>query len=221
MQPFSFKRADRFFQMRKGRVGQAAEVDDVGAFPAIVLRALDDRLDRQRRGIDDLGEDLDIVFGHVDGLGGAAEKLRNVFQLIRPAHKGYAEFLAQAFKIGTAPPGQHDAIRLHWLRQTPRDDLLGHQGGDLHPDIQHLPAEARLHALQHRLEPRPCQMSGEEEDALGHGCSRSLSICRFGGTSASFAASHTGDCRYRAQLRRDSPLRMLASFITEYRLSPV
>src|SRR6478672_11835335 len=64
-------------------------------------------------------------------------------------------------------------------RQPTCDDLLGHQRSDLHPDVEHLPGEARLHALEHSLEPWAGQMSGEEENAFSHWAVRSvLSQCR-------------------------------------------
>ena len=162
------QRPHRLFQMREGRIRQAAEIDDIGAFAHIILGALDDRIDGHGRGIDDLGKDLDIVFGHVRSLAGAAEKAGDVLQLVGAAHEGHAEALAQAVEIGAAAAGQHDLVRLDRLRQPPRDDLFGHQRGNLHADIEHLPGEARLHAFEHGLEPRPREVSGEEEDAFSH-----------------------------------------------------
>ena len=154
--------------MRKRRVGQAAEIDHVGAALHIVLRALDDRFDGQRRGIDDLGEDLDVVFGHVGGLARAAEKERDVLELVGAAQERHAEALAQAVEIGAAAAGQHDLVGLDRLRQAPRDDVLGHQRRDLDADIEHLPVEARLHAAEHGFEPGSRQMSGQEQDAFSH-----------------------------------------------------
>ncbi len=67
------QRPDGVLEMREFGIGKAADIDDVGALPAIVLRALDDRFDWQRRCVDDLGEDLNVIFGHIDGFGRAAE----------------------------------------------------------------------------------------------------------------------------------------------------
>ena len=134
----------------------------------IVLGALQDRLDGKRRGIDDLGEDLDVVFGHVGGLPRAAEKNGNVLELVGPAQEGHAEALAQPVEIGAAAAGQHDLVGLDRLRQAPRDDVLGHQRRDLHADIEHLPVEAGIHAAEHGFEPRPREMSGQEQDAFRH-----------------------------------------------------
>ena len=46
--------------------------------------------------------------------------------------------------------------------------LPGRCRADLDPNVQHLPGEACLHALEHSLEARAGQMSGEEEDAFSH-----------------------------------------------------
>ena len=163
------QRLDGFLQMRKGRVRQTAEVDHIGALLHVILRALHDRLDGERRGIDDLGEDLNVVFGHVGGLARPAEILRDVLEFVGPAQERHAEAGAQAVEIGAAAAGQHDLVGLDRLRQPPGDDLLGHQGRDLDPDIEHLPVEARLDAAEHGLEPGPRQMSGQEQDVFSHG----------------------------------------------------
>ena len=169
------QRPHGLFQMREGSIGQAAEIDDIGAFAHIILGALEDCIDGHGRGIDNLGEDLDVVFGHVRRLARAAEIAGDVLELVGAAHEGHAEALAQAAEIGAAAARQHDLVCLDRLRQTPRDDLFGHQRGDLHPDVEHLPGEARLHAFEHGLEPRPREVSGEEEDAFSH--RRCLAVC--------------------------------------------
>ena len=159
------QRGDGLLEMRERRVRQATEIDHIGAALGIVLRALDDGLDRERGGIDDLGEDLDVVFGHVGGLARPAEILRDVLELVGPAQERHAETLAQAGKIGAAAAGQHDLVGLDRLRQAARDDVLGHQGRDLDADIQHLPVEARLACR--RARPR----AGDAPDGRsGTGC---------------------------------------------------
>jgi hypothetical protein len=163
-----FQRPDRLLEMRKGRVGQAAEIDHISATLHVAFRALHDGVHGKRGGIDNLGEDLDVVFGHVGRLPRAAEKNGNVLQLVGPAQEGHAEALAQALQVGAAAAGQQDLVGLDRLWQPPRDDLLGHERRHLDADIEHLPAEARIHALKHGLEPRPRQMSGQEQDAFSH-----------------------------------------------------
>ena len=48
---------DRLFHMRKGRIGQAAEIDHIGAVRAHGLGARHHLFDGQGRRIDDFGED--------------------------------------------------------------------------------------------------------------------------------------------------------------------
>ena len=148
--------------MRKRRIGQPTEIDDICPLLRIVQGPLKDRLHTHRRRIDNLGEDLDVVFGHVRGFPGAAEIGRNIFQLIGPAYDRHAIARAQPVEIGTAAAGQHDLVRLARLGQAPQDDVLGHQGRHLHADIDHLPVETRVHAAEHGLKPWPRQMSGQE-----------------------------------------------------------
>ena len=178
------ERADRLLEMRKGRVGKAAEIDHVGALVRIILGPFQNLLDGHGRCVDDLGEDLDIVFGHVRRLAGAAEIDGNILDLFRPAHDRHAVMRAQAVEIGAAAAGQHDLAGLDRLLQPPHDDHLGHQRRDLHADIEHLPVEVRLHAFEHGLEPRPREVSGEEEDAFSHRRHRSRNRQRPGRASA-------------------------------------
>ena len=136
------QRAHRLLQMRKRRIGQAAEIDDIGAFVRQVLGALQDRLDGQRRGVDDLGEDLDVVFGHVGGLARAAEKARECPSPRRArARRARRNAGSGRSRSARQRPGQHDLVGLDRLRQAPQDDVLGHQRRDLHADIEHLPVE--------------------------------------------------------------------------------
>ena len=143
--------ANRLLEMGKGRVGQAAEIDHIGALVRIILGPLQDLLDGHGRGVDDLGENLDVVFGHVRRLARAAEIDGNVLDLVRAAQHRHAIVRAQAIEVGAAAAGQHDLVGLDRLRQPPQDDLFGHQRRNLHPDVEHLPVEAGLHAFEHGL----------------------------------------------------------------------
>ncbi len=135
--------------MWKGRVGQAADVDDVGPAPDIRVGAPHDLRDRQCGCLDDLGEDADVVAAHILGFTRAAEEIGNVLELVRPALEGHAEILTQTPQIGAAAAGKQDLVGLDRLRQAALDDLLGHQGRDFHADIQHLPVEPAIHGLEH------------------------------------------------------------------------
>ena len=96
LKPFSFSARDRLLEMRKRRVGKAAEIDHVGAASAHRSSArFEDRLDAERGRIDDLGEDPDVVSGHVGGFPRPAEKKRDVLELVGSAQEGHAEALAR------------------------------------------------------------------------------------------------------------------------------
>ena len=104
-----------------------------------------------------------------DALRGAAEIAGNVLELVRPAHEGHAVMRSlRRSRSARQRPGSMILSASTGFVQAPRDDLLGHQRRDLHPDIEHLPGEVRLHAFEHGLEPRPREVSGEEEDAFSH-----------------------------------------------------
>ncbi len=155
--------------MREGRIGQAAEIDDVGAGFAHARRACPDFVYGERRGIDDLGEDAHVVAGEIRRVPALAEIGREVFQLLGTALERHRELRAQSPEIRPAAARQQDAIGLHRPRQAAGDDGLGHQRGDLDADVVDGPVEARVGKLgQHLLEPRSREMSGQEQDSLGH-----------------------------------------------------
>ncbi len=88
------ERLDRVFEMGKRRIGKAAEIDHVRPRIRVAACAREDRLDGKRGRIDDLGEDLDVIFAHVGGFPRAAEIDRDVLELVRSAQEGHAEALA-------------------------------------------------------------------------------------------------------------------------------
>ena len=97
--------------MRESGVGQAAEIDDVGALRDEALGAPEDRLGRQHRRIDDLGEDRDVVAGQVDRSGAASEISGQVDDLVGAALDRHAEMRRKAGKIGAAASRHDDAGR--------------------------------------------------------------------------------------------------------------
>ena len=70
------QRDDAVLQMGKGRIGQAADIDHVGAGRAIGCGAGEDARDIQRRRFDDLGEYPHIMARQIDRLALAARKIR-------------------------------------------------------------------------------------------------------------------------------------------------
>ena len=79
------QRLHRVFEMGKRRIRQAAEIDHIRAAMTIVFGTGEDILDAHGGGVDDLGEDVDVVFGHIRRTARPAEKDRNVLHLVGAA----------------------------------------------------------------------------------------------------------------------------------------
>ncbi len=167
-EPGRFQLPDRILEMPERRIRQAAEIDHVGARLPHRASAGQDGIDRERRCIDDLGEDADVVARQVEAAA-LAEIGRQVLELVRTALERQAERGGQMVEVGTAPPRHEDAIRRHGPRQASRDDGFGHQRGDLHADVEDGPVEAGIaQARQDLLEAGSRQMPRQEQDMLTH-----------------------------------------------------
>ena len=167
--PGRLQRAHAILKMRKRRIGQAAEIDHIGALSAHLCRAAQDFVDGDARGIDDLAENADVVVGEIRWPPAAAEKGRQVGNLVRPALDFDAEFARQRIDIGAAAAWQDDPVGLDRARHAAQDDRFRHQCGDLHPDIENAPGERRRAEAVHRLdETRRGEMSGQKQDTFGH-----------------------------------------------------
>ena len=158
----------RRFKMGERRIGQAAEIDDVGASAPQRARARAQRVERQRGSIDDLSEDAQVMAGEIGRAAAFAEIGRQVLHFVRAALKGRAKGLRQAVEIGPAAARQHDAARWQRAGQAIHQDRFGHQRGDLHADVQDFIGEGRRHRGEHGFEPRPCEPPGDEQQALAH-----------------------------------------------------
>ncbi len=141
LMPRRFQRAHALFKMRERRIGQAAEIDDFGALAAHVFGAGQNGLDGQRRGIDDLAENAQVVAREIGRAAAASEKGREIDQFIRPAHEGHADFPRQTVEVGAASARQDDPIGLERPRQPSQNDRLRHQRRDLDADVEHRPSE--------------------------------------------------------------------------------
>ncbi len=156
-------------QVRKREAGLAADVDDVGALPAQLTSAGVQGFDRQFRRVHDLGEDAHVGARQIWRHGAAAEKARQVHDLVRPAREGHAECRRQPRRVHAGPSRHDHPARRQRPGQPAQDDLLGHQRGHLHADVDHLPVEAGFaHVLQQSPEPLLRQMPGEEDEPLSH-----------------------------------------------------
>ena len=90
---FRLQPPHRLFKMRERRVGQTAEIDDVGAGPAQSARAHAQRIERQRGSVDDFREDAQIVAREIRRAAAFAEIGRKIFHLVRSALEDDAEGL--------------------------------------------------------------------------------------------------------------------------------
>ena len=104
--------ADAVFEMRKPLVRQTAEIDDVGAGSRHPERARNDRIDRQCRSVDDLGEDAHVVSRKIDFSRALAEESRQILQFVGPALEGHPEFARKLGQIRATATGNDDARRL-------------------------------------------------------------------------------------------------------------
>ncbi len=135
------QRANRFFEMRERRIGQAAEIDHVGAGRSETPGLLNDRRYADLGRLDDLGKDADVGARQIGRRAAAAEEGRQIGDLVGAAHERHAEFGGKPVEVGAAAAGHHDPIRRHRARHAAADDGLGHQRRHLHADVEDLAVE--------------------------------------------------------------------------------
>ena len=111
------ERLHGLFQMRKRRIGQAAQVDHVRTLGAQCRGAGHDLLDPERRRLDDLGEDAAVVAGEVAPAGLAAEELGQVLELLRAQPHRHAQLRPERVEVALAAARQR---RSPWPRQEHR-----------------------------------------------------------------------------------------------------
>ncbi len=125
-EPIVPEHSDGLLQMRKGEAGFAADVDDVGAVLAQRMGTGAQGVHRQRRRIDDLGEDADVVAREIRGGRAVPEKARQVHDFVGAAREGQTERLGQTRRVHPGPAGQDHAGRRQRSGQPAQDDRLGH-----------------------------------------------------------------------------------------------
>ena len=152
----------RVLEMRKRRVGKTAEVDHIRARLAHRSGTGEDRIDLEFRCIDDFGEYANVVPRQIRLAAALAEIGRQILQLVGAAVERHAELRRKAIEIGAAASGHEHTRCIQWTWQTARDDLLGHQRGDLNADIEYRPLERRFtEPGQQLLEPMAGEMAGQ------------------------------------------------------------
>ena len=102
----------RVLEMRKRRVGKAAEVDHIRARLAHRSGTGEDRIDLEFRCIDDFGEYANVVPRQIRLAAALAEISRQILQLVGAAVERHAELRRKAIEIGAAASG-HEHTRSH------------------------------------------------------------------------------------------------------------
>ena len=102
----------RGFEMGKGCIRQAAEVDDIGAVPPVKGRALEDCFHGEARRLDDLGENPHVLPREVGWRALAPEELGEILKILRPTLYGSAVVAGQGLEIAAKAPGQQHPIGL-------------------------------------------------------------------------------------------------------------
>ena len=144
-------------------VRQATEVDHVGTGRTHRCGTVEDLVDRQGAGIDDLRENAHVVAREVEIAAAFAEIGGQVLQLVRTALEWDAERLGEALQIGAAAAWHDDAVGIDRPLQTPRDDGLGHKSCHLHADVEDRPFESKVvRAGEDLFQPCAREVSGQK-----------------------------------------------------------
>ena len=169
----AMQRRDAVLEMRKGRGGQAADVDDVGAIGVIARGHRQDIVDRAVGRLHYLGKQRDV--GAVDDarFGLRAEMCRQVLQFFRPARKGHTEMRRQLVEIAATAARQDDLVEALQRVQAALQHGSGQQGSDIDARHADFVAEvARLQRSQHARQALLGEMPGNEQQMLAHGAVR-------------------------------------------------
>jgi len=157
------QRPNRVFEVRKRRIRRATKIDHVSAGRAQGCGANENLLNRQRRCVDDLGENTHVVLRQIEASAALAEVGGQVRQLVGASFERNLEGSSEAGKIGPATARHDNAIGIDRPRQTARDDGFGHEGRDLHADVEDRPLECKAgRARQDPFEPCAREVSGEK-----------------------------------------------------------
>ena len=87
LEPFRLQRGDGFFHVIEGRVGQAAEVDDISARAHESAGFFQNLGDAHLRCVDDLGEDAHVIARQIRRGAAMAEPCGQIGDLLRPRHR--------------------------------------------------------------------------------------------------------------------------------------
>jgi hypothetical protein len=102
----------RGFELGKGRIRQAAEIDDISAVPPVKGRALEDRFHGEARRLDDLGANPHVLSREVGWRALAPEELGEILKILRPPLHRSAVVAGQGVEIAAKATGQQHPIGL-------------------------------------------------------------------------------------------------------------
>ncbi len=120
--------------------------------------------DAERRRIDDLGKDADVLLRQIGRLAVVAEELRQVDDLVGAALERHAVVLGKVPEVHAAAARHDDAIGFERLLQPVAHDVLGHQRRHLDAEVGNAPRPVRQPHGRHRLgEPRLGEAPGQEQ----------------------------------------------------------
>ena len=164
------ERADGAFEAGEIGARAAAEIDHVGAFGVQRAGAGKQRLGREQRRIDDLGENARIVARQVGPVADAAEMAFQVGEFVRTALERHAERLRKRLGVERGAAREDDTVDIQRTRQAAQYDRRGHQRRDFHADIERPGIETpRLEPGEQTGQPRFGQMAGQQQQAFSHG----------------------------------------------------
>ena len=87
------KGLDRFLKMWERTVRQTADIDDVGAICSQPPGSFHNFIRRHQCGIDDLGEDEDVVPGQISRPSDLSEEFRQIREFVGTAFEARAEIV--------------------------------------------------------------------------------------------------------------------------------
>ncbi len=129
--------------MRKWRIRQTADINDVRAGSPHCRRARDNRVHVECRRIDDFGEDPDVIAGQIDAAAVPSEKSRQILHFIGATNERDAKFRCEPFEVSATAAGHHHPIRVDRARQPAQDDRFRHQRRHFHADVEYRPRKTK------------------------------------------------------------------------------
>src|SRR5579872_7492339 len=194
-------RGDCFFKMWKRGLGETTEIDHLGTVGGVKTGERHDRLGRTLGRVGDLGKDAHVRLEAVDRFTTITEIVGQLMEILGAALDAKTELAPKCFEIAAAKArDDHPVGAERALRQTPADDLGGHEGGDLDADIMNGPGKIEAgKAREHVMKALFREMSGQEEGVPRHVARRLNASSSWASESTTWVASN---CRSRSTFSR-------------------